>query len=61
MSALYIIQINNINKGKLLGQQKPRLKAEIYYHNCISKVITQTRNQHLGYLVEPSFKGANNN
>ena len=41
MSALYEVQMNKINKGKLLEQQKPGFKPDIYLHKCISKVITQ--------------------
>ena len=44
---------------KLLKQLKIEFKWKIFGNKFLSKVSTQTENQHLDYFIDPSFQGMN--
>ena len=47
------------NNSKLLQQLKSGFKCTIYRNKCQPRARIQERNQHLDYLLDPSFHGEN--
>ena len=54
-----VVTLSNQDNEKLLQQSKLDFKRTIKWNKYRSKTPTQTQNQYLDYLVDPTFQGVN--
>ena len=54
-----VVTLSSEENAKLLSNLKSGFKRKVYWNEYLSKVTTQTQNQYLDYLIDPSFQGAN--
>ena len=57
LTYLPVVTLSTENNEKLLQQLKSRFKRTINWNKFQSKVTKQVQNQHLDYLIDPSFQG----
>ena len=53
------VTLSAYDNAKSFQQLKSGFKRKINWHNYQSKAIIQAQNQHLDYLINPSFQGIN--
>ena len=53
-----VVTLSTQDNGKLLEHLKSGFKETINWNKYQSKVTAQEQNRYLGYLIDPSFEGA---
>ena len=54
-----VVTLSTHDNKKLLEQLKSGFKRTINWNKYESKITTERQNQHLDYLIDPSFQGVN--
>ena len=51
-----VVTLSTRDNAKLLEQLKSGFKRTINWNKYLSKILTETPNQYLDYLIDPSFQ-----